>query len=131
MQPHEIIEKINKSEQNLYVTITTPENTSTFARDNWEHFMPWCSVQLAKLRNPDRDFFLSIVVRVFTNRESHKPGIPIKYVAGCLLGGDNGVVMLSQEQMCSCMETSSETGEPLPPMTDLEYKSFEEMLEII
>lgn len=131
MQPHEILEKINKSKQRLFVTIITPENTSTFSRDNWEHFMPWCSVQLAKLRNPDRKFYLSIIVRMFTDLKNAETGIPFKHVAGCLIGGDNGVFMVPQNEMRSCMETSSETGDPLPPMPDLIYKSFEEMLEII
>ena len=75
METDTFLDKIPDDLNDLYLTILTPDGTSTFARDNAEHFN-WFLVQLAKLNNPDRkwDAIVFSKATIYTAQRHQKQG---------------------------------------------------------
>lgn len=125
MQANIILDKIPDDLRNLYLTITTPDGTSTFASDNAEHFKPWFLLQLAKLNNPDRNWDTIILIkRQFTQLKDAKTGLPIKKISACRFEKGGVCIPITAEEMRSASNVDAKTGKPLKPEPNVTYQDF-------
>ncbi len=125
MQTNTVLDKIPDDLQDLYLTITTPEGTATFASDNAEHFKTWFVLQLAKLNNPDRKWDTIVLIkRQFTSLKDVETGLPIKKISACRFEKDGICVPFTAEEIRSASNVDAQTGKPLKPEPNVTYQDF-------
>ena len=125
METDTFLDKIPDDLNDLYLTILTPDGTSTFARDNAEHFKPWFLVQLAKLNNQDRKWGAIVLVkRQFTQLKDTKTGLPIKKISACRLEKEGVCVPLTAEETRSAFHVDAKTGKLLKPEPHVTFVDF-------
>jgi hypothetical protein len=111
---------------NLHLTFVNETGiVSTFGRDNAEHLRSWWLVQCAKLNNPLRkDFWLLLNKREFTSLHDPQTNLPIKRLSGCLFRQGMPPKSLTADEIRQAFNTNAETGERLPPQTDIVFVDF-------
>jgi hypothetical protein len=98
---------------------------ATFGRDNAAHLRSWWVVQCAKLNNPLRKgFWLLLNKREFTGLRDPQTNLPIKRLSGCLFRQGMPPKNLTADEIRQAFNTNAETGEPLPPQTDIVFVDF-------
>lgn len=125
MQTNTVLDKIPDNLQDLYLTITTPDGTATFASDNAEHFKPWFLLQLAKLNNQDRKWDTIVLIkRQFTKLKDAKTGLPIKKISACRFEKGGVCIPFTAEEMRSASNVDAKTDKPLKPESNVTYQLF-------
>jgi len=123
-EQEEIINRLPPDLKNLHLTFVTPEGTSTFGSDNAADLRMWWLVQLAKLANPGRDYWIVLHKREFTADRDEATGFPIKRFSMCSFTRGE-ILKLRADDARYCFNTDAKTGEPLPEPSDLIFVDFE------
>lgn len=71
--PAELLKRFPEDLSELHLTFLTPDGVATFASDNAKHLKAWWLMQMAKLRNPDRDHWCVLNKREFTSAPRMSP----------------------------------------------------------
>lgn len=100
---------------NLYLTFVTPDVVSTFPSDNARHLARWWTLQIAKLRNPDRDHWCAL--------KDVATGLPIKRLSCCYIRR-NTIEPLSADETRYAFSIDPDAGKWLPPMSDVVFVDF-------
>jgi hypothetical protein len=120
----EIIDRLPPDLKDLHLTFITPEGISNFSSDNAAELRMWWLVQLAKLANPKRDYWIVLNKREFTENRDEATGFPIKRLSMCSFSRGE-MLKLRADDARYCFNTDARTGEPLPEQSDLIFVDFE------
>lgn len=121
--PAELLKRFPEDLSELHLTFVTPDGVATFASDNAKHLKAWWLMQMAKLRNPDRDHWWVLNKREFTSAKDVGTGLPIERLSSCFFK-NNTAMPQSADDTRRAFGTDAETGKPLPAMQAVLFVDF-------